>query len=564
MQVLDVDIQMSKDDIPVLIHSETLDSSTSGHGNVSDYTAAQLAQLDAAYQWTPGCGTCSSKPAADHPDRGIRTGAKPLPAGATSRDEFGVPTLEQVFQQFPDAYLDIELKPESDAAPKVAALLHKYHREDRTIVASFDDKQIAQFQQLAPTVAASPGQTASTNFFLGKPLPAGFQVLQLPYRYELGGKTVTVITPSLISARPRRRAGGMGVGSGRDRRARRSTRRWSGSGSTGSWPACRPICFPCCRPAVRSGLGADAGATGQIAQTDRVSSSADESSAAVFAAAARLLRRPLPFAGGGSRHRVGGRNVSVDQWLELSGDDVAGQLAEKRRLFETRRGDVLGALPGSAAACLELLDLVRENAAAAGLSVSAPAGLHPLEEAGRLVPEDFALHLKRPASDALTLVAGSICFPNRWLLHDKLGLPVTEVHDPVPGYRAELGKPVDQLMDRLPAGRVIERHNWGLARSPELFRAPGPSTGPGDLETITERRWLRIERQTLRRLPESGAVVFTIRTLQGPLAVLRDDPEAAAQLARSIAELPPDVAGYKVGSPYPQVVDALVKGLLNA
>jgi glycerophosphoryl diester phosphodiesterase len=176
MQVLDVDIQLSKDGIPVLIHSETLDSSTSGHGNVADYTAA-----------------------ADHPDRGIRTGAKPLPAGATSRDDFGVPTLEQVFQQFPKAYLDIELKPESDAAPKVAALLHKYHREDRTVVASFDDKQMADFQRLAPTVATSPGQTASTNFFLGKPLPAGFQVLQLPYRYDLGGKAVTVITPSLIS-----------------------------------------------------------------------------------------------------------------------------------------------------------------------------------------------------------------------------------------------------------------------------------------------------------------------------------------------------------------------------
>ncbi|MCW2549006.1 MAG: glycerophosphoryl diester phosphodiesterase [Mycobacterium sp.] len=208
MQVLDVDIQMSKDDVPVLIHSETLDSSTSGHGNVSDYTAAQLAQLDAAYQWTPGCGTCSSKPAADHPDRGIRTGAKPLPAGAKSRDDFGVPTLEEVFQQFPDAYLDVELKPESDAAPKVAALLHKYHREDRTIVASFDDKQMTQFQQLAPTVATSPGQTASTNFFLGKPLPAGFQVLQLPYRYELAGKLVTVITPSLVT---RAHAAGLAV-----------------------------------------------------------------------------------------------------------------------------------------------------------------------------------------------------------------------------------------------------------------------------------------------------------------------------------------------------------------
>jgi glycerophosphoryl diester phosphodiesterase len=198
MQVLDVDIQMSKDGVPVLIHSETLDSSTNGHGNVSDYTAAQLAELDAAYQWVPDCGSCGGRPAADYPDRGIRTGAKPLPAGVTDRADFGVPTLKQVFERFPNAYLDIELKPESDAAPKVATLIRQFQREDRTIVASFDDKQIAQFQQLAPTVPTSPGQTASTNFFLGKPMPPGFQVLQLPYRYELGGKQVTVITPGLV------------------------------------------------------------------------------------------------------------------------------------------------------------------------------------------------------------------------------------------------------------------------------------------------------------------------------------------------------------------------------
>ncbi|MGH3745313.1 MAG: glycerophosphodiester phosphodiesterase family protein [Mycobacteriales bacterium] len=209
MQVLDVDLQLSKDGVPVLIHSDTVQSSTSGTGKVSDFTAAQLAQLDAAYWWVPDCGTsCKGKPASAYLDRGIRTGAKPLPAGATSRAEFGVPTLKEVFQQFPHAFLDIELKPETDTAPKVAALIHQFHREDRTIVASFDDKQIAQFQALAPTVPASPGQAASTNFFLGKPMPAGFQVIQLPYRYEFGGKMVTVITPDLVK---RAHAAGLAV-----------------------------------------------------------------------------------------------------------------------------------------------------------------------------------------------------------------------------------------------------------------------------------------------------------------------------------------------------------------
>jgi glycerophosphoryl diester phosphodiesterase len=198
MQVLDVDVQMSKDDVPVLIHSQTLGSSTSGHGDVSDYTAQQLAALDAAYQWVPGCGACRGRAPSAYPDRGVRTGARPLPPGASSRAEFGVPTLREVFEQFPQSYLDIELKPQSDVAPQVALLIHQFHRADRTIVASFDDQQIAQFNALAPAVATSPGQAASTSFFLGSPVPPGFEVLQLPYRYALEGKEVTVITPSLV------------------------------------------------------------------------------------------------------------------------------------------------------------------------------------------------------------------------------------------------------------------------------------------------------------------------------------------------------------------------------
>jgi glycerophosphoryl diester phosphodiesterase len=53
MQVIDVDLQDSKDNVPVLVHNDTLDSSTNGTGPVSDYTASQLNQYDAAYWWVP-------------------------------------------------------------------------------------------------------------------------------------------------------------------------------------------------------------------------------------------------------------------------------------------------------------------------------------------------------------------------------------------------------------------------------------------------------------------------------------------------------------------------------
>ena len=199
MQVLDVDVQLSQDGVPVLIHSATVQSSTNGSGVVSDFTAAQLAQLDAAYWWVPGCGTsCKGRPDAAYPDRGVRTGAKPLPTGATSRDEFAVPTLRQVFESFPAADIDIELKPDTDSATQVAALIAEFHRAERTIVASFDDQQIARFHTQAPEVPTSPGKTASTKFFLGGTPPPGFQVLQLPYQQKFFGVTVTVVTPDLI------------------------------------------------------------------------------------------------------------------------------------------------------------------------------------------------------------------------------------------------------------------------------------------------------------------------------------------------------------------------------
>ena len=198
MQVLDVDVELSRDKVPVLVHSDGLQASTNGTGSVSDLTARQLGELDAAFWWVPGCGACTGRPASDYVDRGMRTGAKPLPPGVLNRSHFGVPTLEEVFKVLPEAYFDIELKPETDAAPGVAALVHRYHREGRTIVASFDDKQVAQFHALAPTVPISPGQTTSLKFFLGAAMPRGFQVLQLPYRQRVGPAVVTVVTPGLI------------------------------------------------------------------------------------------------------------------------------------------------------------------------------------------------------------------------------------------------------------------------------------------------------------------------------------------------------------------------------
>lgn len=266
------------------------------------------------------------------------------------------------------------------------------------------------------------------------------------------------------------------------------------------------------------------------------------------ASPSRLLRRPLPFAEGGTRHRIGVRPVEPGQWLEISGDDVAEQVAAKARVLETQRASVLGVLPAAEPACIELRDLVRAQLPE-GWTASVPAGCHPLEEAARLVPEDFCVHLPDPDTGPLTLMAGCVCFPNRWSLLDKLGHPVTAIHEPVPRYDPQLARPVERLMARLPEGRILERHNWAVVESGELHAPLRTAERAREWSGVDSDPWLRIERTTLRRLPRTGAVVFTIRTLTAPLDVIDADGEAAGLLADAIRELPGEVAGYKLGPP---------------
>lgn len=53
---------------------------------------------------------------------------------------------------------------------------------------------------------------------------------------------------------------------------------------------------------------------------------------------------------------------------------------------------------------------------------------------------------------------------------------------------------------------------------------------------------MRVERQTLRRLPRTGAIVFGIRTYLTPLEDLASEPEVPGRLASAIRSWPEDVA----------------------
>ena len=270
----------------------------------------------------------------------------------------------------------------------------------------------------------------------------------------------------------------------------------------------------------------------------------------------------IPFARGTMRMGLG--PLGPAEWIDV-GEDRRFQMAEKRRLLGERRREVLASLPGSEAACRETLALLRDNLSRfhPGLLQSGPEGgvdepgLHPLEIAGRLVQEDFCV--LEPGERAYRLTAGCVCFPSNWSLSDKLGRVLDEIHGPVPGFREALGSPVDRFFARLAPGQVVGRLNWLIHDSPALFQF-GRNPAPPDLtpENAGDTLWLRTERQVLQRLPEGGAVLFTIRTRARPLREAVASPAKAAELAAALRAMPPALQAYPHMGP---IGDALLAWL---
>jgi dimethylamine monooxygenase subunit A len=274
----------------------------------------------------------------------------------------------------------------------------------------------------------------------------------------------------------------------------------------------------------------------------------------------------LPFAGGGFKLTMGLMPLAQARWFELDAE-LASHLAEKRALLAQRHDEAFAVRPDAAAPAAELLALVadhlprhhhnayrREGANLSNLAtgevwdVARPA-LHPLDLCGRLVQEDFCLLLRE--GDRFVLAGASLCAPARWRLGEKLGRPLGAVHAPVPGYDAALERPVDRFFAHLRPGKLVWRLNWGIADDPARFQPVRiAAAAPIEAATAGERLWLRVERQTLRKLPRSEAVVFTIRTHITRLDRAITTPDVARDLADALRAMPQEMQRYKHIAPF--------------
>lgn len=265
-----------------------------------------------------------------------------------------------------------------------------------------------------------------------------------------------------------------------------------------------------------------------------------------------------PYDGTSKPFTIGLKPLALDDWIE-PGPDLEDQLDEKIRLYTEIPEKVFVEEPDSRDVQAEVLDLLVEHLprrfpelyrregdamliGQRGRSVPLDAHPAPLRTASLLVAED--LIVMRRGDDGWRLAAGSLCFPSSWSLVEKFGKPLQDIHAPVPGFgpgtrSADL---INRMFDGL-QGQAVERYNWSIQAGDALYhplsgqqridRATGRPTKFPDGD-IDGRAFIRVERQTLRKLPVSKDILFTIRIHMDPLKVLERHPDRAI-LAESFA-----------------------------
>ena len=102
------------------------------------------------------------------------------------------------------------------------------------------------------------------------------------------------------------------------------------------------------------------------------------------------------------------------------------------------------------------------------------------------------------------------------------------------------------MFDKLQVGNPVQRFNWSIQAGDDLYH---PLSDVERIDRATNRpskfadadaaahAFIRVERQTLRKLPVSGDILFTIRIHLDPLSVLARHPDRAALAASFAAQL---------------------------
>lgn len=226
----------------------------------------------------------------------------------------------------------------------------------------------------------------------------------------------------------------------------------------------------------------------------------------------------LPRARGGGVLKMGLAKLEESEWLQPDPDLAA-------------RAEGFAAYPEGIQLSPEVEAPGAELAAMLGISGGLP-------EAAAAHHEDMCLLTLNPGDAQYRLIGAAVAWPSDWEPAAKLGLPLRALHAPIQGYEEQLASGVDNFMAKLKPGAIYGRCNWFIAATGErrwVAEPPERAFAHVTSENAGKALFVRSERQTLRRLPETGAILFTIGIYISPLGQLSKGN--IARLARAMPRL---------------------------
>ncbi|MEP3630198.1 MAG: DUF3445 domain-containing protein [Hyphomicrobiales bacterium] len=259
--------------------------------------------------------------------------------------------------------------------------------------------------------------------------------------------------------------------------------------------------------------------------------------------------------------------LNLSEWLDVDGQ-LEFYLEEKDRLYDAHPDLVFQAEEGTQASQDEILQSIIECLIAQYPSLYQKQGdvmsigkrqvllddQPPLLTAARLCQDD--LILMRHGPQGWRLVAASLSFPSSWSLVEKFGKPMDQIHAPVPAFgpNTRNAMMIDRIFDKLQVELPVWRQNWSLHEDDALYHPSASMMRPEKFENrnLTHDPYVRVERQTLRKMPRSGDILFTVRIYLDRVSALRQKPEGeagVAQLNEQLANMTADELTYK-GIPF--------------
>ncbi|KAH9884753.1 mannosyl transferase [Xylariomycetidae sp. FL2044] len=296
--------------------------------------------------------------------------------------------------------------------------------------------------------------------------------------------------------------------------------------------------------------------------------------------------KPLPYRPFryGPKYNVtmGLRSVKHADWIELD-NHYPRYHADKARRIQERGDKCCATAPEAYPAAIELLEELTEylparypsmfKRTAVGLDnvwsgesfdiTRRPLAEDPMQMCARLVQDDLAIMMERSDSQYY-LLAGAILLAGFWRLQDKYGMRMSEIHTSgdVPQFREKLERGMMNFFRRLKPEELVARSNYFLQVDDDL--AWSWSIGAEDAAEVSwntaeknraiGHHYFRSERQTLRRLPRSGGVVFTIRTYFLPVTEIAEEDYVPGRLASAVRSWGDDVSRYKGRERYGDVL----------